>query len=112
MTVVADRSSPVAAPDQLSLIANRLHETLVEGGTFDEIYRHILAAPGKRVRAGLGLACARLLPSAAVPQPDLIDLACAIEMFHEASLVHDDICDGSLLRRDAPSVAAAFGVRT
>ncbi len=43
---------------------------------------------------------------------DAVDLACAIEMFHEASLVHDDICDGSLLRRDAPSVAAAFGVRT
>ena len=35
-----------------------------------------------------------------------------MEMFHEASLVHDDICDGSLLRRDAPSVPAAFGVRT
>lgn len=35
-----------------------------------------------------------------------------MEMLHEASLVHDDICDGSLLRRDAPSVAAAFGIRT
>jgi geranylgeranyl pyrophosphate synthase len=39
-------------------------------------------------------------------------VACAIEMIHEASLVHDDICDGSLSRRDAPSVPAAFGVRT
>ena len=59
------------------------------------------------------LACARLLPSAAaVPLSDAVDLACAMEMFHEASLVHDDICDGSLLRRDAPSVPAAFGVRT
>jgi geranylgeranyl pyrophosphate synthase len=102
----------MAAPDQLTLVSDRLRELLITGGTFDAIYRHILAAPGKRVRAGLGLACARLLPSAAVPQLDLIDLACAIEMFHEASLVHDDICDGSLLRRDAPSVAAAFGVRT
>ena len=102
----------MAAPDQMTLVSDRLHEILITGGTFDAIYRHILAAPGKRVRAGLVLACARLLPSAAVPLPDAVDLACSMEMFHEASLVHDDICDGSLLRRDAPSVAAAFGVRT
>ncbi len=97
----------------MPLVADRLHEILISGGSFDAIYRHILAAPGKRVRAGLVLACARLLPSAAtVPLRDAVDLACAMEMFHEASLVHDDICDGSLLRRDAPSVPAAFGVRT
>ena len=77
----------------------RLHEILVKGGTFDAIYRHILAAPGKRVRAGLVLACADLLPSPAVTLPDAVDLACAMEMFHEASLVHDDICDDSVLRR-------------
>jgi geranylgeranyl pyrophosphate synthase len=112
MTVIADRPSSMAAPDHSTLVSDRLHELLITGGTFDAIYRHILAAPGKRVRAGLGLACARLLPSAAVSQLGILDLACAIEMFHEASLVHDDICDGSLLRRDAPSVAAAFGVRT
>jgi geranylgeranyl pyrophosphate synthase len=81
----------------------RLHEILVKGGTFDAIYRHILAAPGKRVRAGLVLACADLLPSPAVTLPDAVDLACAMEMFHEASLGHDDICDGSVLRPDAPS---------
>ena len=75
-----------------------------QDGTFDAIYRHILAAPGKRVRAGLVLACADLLPSPAVTLPDAVDLACAMEMFHEASLVHDDICDGSVLRPDAPSV--------
>jgi geranylgeranyl pyrophosphate synthase len=103
----------MAPPDQLTLVADRLHEILITGGTFDAIYCHILAAPGKRVRAGLVLACARLLPSAAaVPLRDAVDLGCAMEMFHEASLVHDDICDGSLLRRDAPSVPAAFGVRT
>ncbi|MET0756668.1 MAG: polyprenyl synthetase family protein [Mycobacterium sp.] len=99
--------------DQLPLVADRLHEILISGGSFDAIYSHILAAPGKRVRAGLVLACARLLPSAAaVPLRDAVDLACAMEMFHEASLVHDDICDGSLLRRGASSVPAAFGVRT
>lgn len=98
--------------DQLALVADRLHEILITGGAFDAVYRHVLAAPGKRIRAGLGLACTRLLPmAAAVPLFDAVDLACAIEMFHEASLMHDDVCDGSLQRRDAASVPAAFGVR-
>ena len=35
-----------------------------------------------------------------------------MEMLHESSLVHDDVCDGSLMRRDAASVPAAFGIRT
>ncbi|WP_405167776.1 polyprenyl synthetase family protein [Nocardia sp. NBC_01499] len=99
--------------DRPTMITDRLHEILVTGGDFDEIYRHILVAPGKRVRAGMLLACHRLLPDAeAIPLPDAVDLACVMEMFHESSLVHDDICDGSLLRRDAPSVPAAFGIRT
>jgi geranylgeranyl pyrophosphate synthase len=108
-----DRPSLTAPSDQLPLVAGRLHEILITGEAFDAIYRHILAVPGKRIRAGLVLACTRLLPSAAaVPLPDAVDLACVMEMFHEASLVHDDICDGSVLRRDAASVPAAFGVRT
>ncbi|MBB5874265.1 geranylgeranyl pyrophosphate synthase [Allocatelliglobosispora scoriae] len=43
---------------------------------------------------------------------DVLDLACAVEMLHEASLLHDDICDGSLIRRGGPSVAASSGTRT
>jgi geranylgeranyl pyrophosphate synthase len=107
------RPSLTGPSDQLTLVADRLPEILASGVGFDAIYRHILAVPGKRVRAAMVLACARLLPSAAaVPLRDAVDLACAIEMLHEASLVHDDICDGSLLRREARSVPAAFGVRT
>ncbi len=98
---------------QVSPVADRMREILVDGGCFDAIYRHILAVPGKRIRSTMVLACTGLLPSvAAAPPRDAVDVACAIEMIHEASLVHDDICDGSLLRRDAPSVPAVFGVRT
>jgi geranylgeranyl pyrophosphate synthase len=110
--MLADRLS-TAPPDQLSLAVDRLYEILITGGTFDAIYRHILAVPGKRLRTRVVLACAQLLPSAAtVPLRDAVDLGCAMEMLHESSLVHDDVCDGSLLRRGAPSVAAAFGIRT
>jgi geranylgeranyl pyrophosphate synthase len=109
----ADRPSLSCPSDHMPLVAERLREILVDGGGFEEIYRHVLAVPGKRIRSAMVLGCAGLLPSAAaVPLRDAVDVACAIEMIHEASLVHDDICDGSLLRRNAPSVPAAFGVRT
>ncbi|BAD57050.1 putative polyprenyl synthase [Nocardia farcinica IFM 10152] len=102
--------SPIA--EQIGQVDRRMREILLTGGEFDDIYRHILTAPGKRVRAGLALACAQLIPSPdAAPVHDALDIACVWEMFHESSLVHDDICDGSPLRRDAPSVPAAFGVR-
>ncbi|MBY4211753.1 polyprenyl synthetase family protein [Rhodococcus fascians] len=79
---------------------------------FRDIYDHVLAAPGKRVRAGIVLACAQLTRGGdAVSLTDAVDIAAAIEMLHEASLIHDDICDGSVLRRDTSSVAAAFGIR-
>lgn len=103
---------PTRTSDQLPLVADRLHDLLITGDTFDAIYGHVLAVPGKRVRAGIVLACARLGPlGVAVSLRDAVDVACAIEMLHEASLIHDDICDGSLSRRAVSSVAAAFGVR-
>ncbi len=111
--MLAERPSASALPDHVvTRVGTRLAD-LMTGGPFDAVNRHILAVPGKRVRARLVLACADLLPSSPTVSPaDALDLACALEMIHESSLVHDDICDGSLLRRGAPSVAARFGVRT
>lgn len=79
-------------------------------GELASIARHVLAVPGKRLRARLALAAAAL--GAGDADPDALRAAAAIELLHEASLVHDDVCDRSLLRRGAPSVAAAFGMRT
>ncbi len=118
---VTDRLSELAdarPTEQIPLVTARLREILITGSDFDDVYTHVLAAPGKRVRARLVLACAGLLrdaspaPAAIAPLHAAIDMACAMEMLHESSLLHDDICDGSLLRRGAPSVPAAFGVRT
>jgi geranylgeranyl pyrophosphate synthase len=36
-------------------------------------------------------------------------LAASAEMIHAASLMHDDVVDGSLLRRGRPSAHAVFG---
>jgi geranylgeranyl pyrophosphate synthase len=39
----------------------------------------------------------------------LIRAAVAVELVHSATLVHDDVIDGALLRRGQPTVAAASG---
>jgi geranylgeranyl pyrophosphate synthase len=80
-----------------TLVGSRLARLLSGRAPFDDAYRHILATPGKRLRAGLTLACSTLLStvdSALPPSAEALDVACAVEMLHEASLVHDDICDG------------------
>jgi geranylgeranyl pyrophosphate synthase len=41
---------------------------------------------------------------------DAIDVAVAVELLHVASLVHDDIMDGSTMRRGRPTVAEAHGI--
>lgn len=40
---------------------------------------------------------------------DLLGRAVAIELSHNAFLVHDDIADGSEMRRGRPTLAASFG---
>jgi hypothetical protein len=42
--VTVDRPSLTGPSDQLPLVDGRLHEILISGGSFDSIYRHILAA--------------------------------------------------------------------
>lgn len=51
--VTVDRPSLMTPSDQLTLVADRLHEILITGGTFDAIYRHILAALPPAVDAAL-----------------------------------------------------------
>jgi geranylgeranyl diphosphate synthase, type I len=61
---------------------------------------------GKRIRPLLALLVAGAVPAdwrRALPG------ACAVELIHAFSLVHDDIQDGSDLRRGRPAVWRAFG---
>jgi geranylgeranyl diphosphate synthase type II len=72
--------------------------------------RHAVFPGGARLRPSLCLAVATACGDDA---PDLADAAaCAVELLHCASLVHDDLpCfDDAPLRRGRPSVHAAFGV--
>ena len=70
--------------------------------------RHILTAGGKRLRPALVMEFCRVCggePESALP------VACAIEMMHTFSLIHDDLpcMDNDDMRRGKPSCHKAFG---
>jgi geranylgeranyl pyrophosphate synthase len=66
---------------------------------------HLLSSGGKRVRPALGLLVGRMFGA---PMEKLVSLGAAVEMLHTATLVHDDLIDGSLLRRGTPTLNARW----
>lgn len=70
--------------------------------------RYGLFPGGKRVRPILTLAAGELFGGR---QDDLLPFACAIEMIHAYSLIHDDLpaLDDDDLRRGAPAAHKVFG---
>lgn len=74
----------------------------------DEIARIGLDSDGKRYRPFLFVAAARCLGVS--DQNALEKLAVAVECFHKASLIHDDIEDGDEIRNDKPALQAGFGM--
>jgi geranylgeranyl diphosphate synthase type II len=72
--------------------------------------RYALLGPGKRVRPVLVLASADAVGGRGA-RKSAIAAACALEMVHAYSLVHDDLpaMDDDDLRRGRPTVHVAFG---
>ncbi|MCE5339353.1 MAG: polyprenyl synthetase family protein [Methanomicrobiaceae archaeon] len=64
---------------------------------------------GKRMRAGLLLCIHTALARAAAPTRQALDLACAVELAHAASLILDDMLDGDTVRRGVPSLHLTRG---
>lgn len=76
--------------------------------TLHEAMRYATLGGGKRLRALLCHAAGELVDA----EPEVLDgAACAIEMIHAYSLVHDDLpaMDNDLLRRGLPTVHVRYG---
>tara|TARA_B100000676_G_scaffold43044_1_gene41111 strand:- start:227 stop:1351 length:1125 start_codon:yes stop_codon:yes gene_type:complete len=74
-----------------------------------EAYRFHFTKPGKMLRAQLAIQSARAHSADAA---DADRWGFAVELIHNASLIHDDICDSDLFRRGRQSVMAKFGQQT
>jgi octaprenyl-diphosphate synthase len=68
--------------------------------------RHLESFKGKRLRPALLHLSARAFGGEA---PEACAVAAVVEMFHLATLCHDDILDGADLRRGMPALNAAWG---
>jgi len=96
------RSLVDAELERLSFSAAPATESL------EEAMRYSLLAGGKRVRPVLALATARALGT----EPErFVPVACAIELIHTYSLIHDDLpaMDDDDLRRGAPTSHVKYG---
>ncbi len=71
-----------------------------------QVAGHIVAAGGKRLRPMLTLAAARLCEYRGDRH---YALAAAVEFIHTATLLHDDVVDGSELRRGLATANAVWG---
>ncbi|QYE36392.1 polyprenyl synthetase family protein [Polymorphobacter sp. PAMC 29334] len=71
-----------------------------------ELAGHLIAGGGKRLRPMLTLACARLLDYGGQRHHRL---AASVEFIHTATLLHDDVVDGSDLRRGKSTANTIWG---
>ena len=71
-----------------------------------ELAGHLIAGGGKRLRPMLTLACARLLDYSGSRHHRL---AASVEFIHTATLLHDDVVDGSDLRRGKSTANTIWG---
>lgn len=93
--------------DQLQFIEQRIREQASKEHHPDlkSALEHLLAAGGKRIRPTLGLLVGNMLGA---PEEKLITLGASVELLHTATLVHDDLIDGALLRRGMPTLNARW----
>jgi geranylgeranyl pyrophosphate synthase len=61
----------------------------------------LISAGGKRIRPAMTVLSGKMLGG---PHELLLTMAAAIELLHTATLVHDDLIDGALLRRGMPTL--------
>jgi geranylgeranyl pyrophosphate synthase len=111
MTTGTVQSVVEVGGEPLARLLERVEARMVElaSGHGEVLAGHagqMIAAGGKRLRPLL------VCLAAGAPPPEseaLVQAAVAVELIHGATLVHDDVLDGSALRRGRPTVFATGG---
>ena len=101
-----DPMMALVAPDMRSVNAVILDRMQSDIPLIPELAGHLIAGGGKRMRPMLTLACARLLDYGGTRHHLL---AAAVEFIHTATLLHDDVVDGSDLRRGRRTANIIWG---
>jgi geranylgeranyl pyrophosphate synthase len=75
-------------------------------GPLAEAFLRLLGSGGKRLRPALALAAFRFFDDHATEK--VVAMAAAVETLHNATLVHDDMIDGALVRRGSATLNAVW----
>src|SRR5687768_17386284 len=99
-----------ALPLGLHLLEDALAETTKSEVSFlESAARDLVGAGGKRLRPRLVFVSYLAAGGDPFP-PGVVDAACAVELFHTASLIHDDILDDADTRRGKATVHRQLGI--
>lgn len=103
----------------LQMVEKRLYDLVPSDmEPISTVERYILDNGGKRLRPAFLLLSARAARSSTDSEPgrilsdDTISFAMAAELLHTATLVHDDLLDGSALRRGRETINSRWGQGT
>ena len=92
---------------ELPLVEEKIFDILKTPNELsEEVVRYFFKSKGKFLRPALTLLGACVNGSVS---PSVIQMAALLEIFHSATLIHDDIVDSSYLRRNVPTVNAVWG---
>jgi len=86
-----------------SMIQSRLQSDVV---LINQLGSYIINSGGKRLRPALAILCAR---ACGYKEDEHINLATIIEFIHTATLLHDDVVDGSDMRRGKKTANNVWG---
>ncbi len=101
-----DATFTTLVEDRLGLVEERMRAQ-ADGhhAAVGAALHHLLSSGGKRIRVIVTLLTGKMLGADA---DKLITLAAAIESLHTATLVHDDLIDGAMIRRGIPTLNAQW----
>jgi len=92
--------------DRLGLVEERMRaQSDGHHSAVGAALHHLLSSGGKRIRVITTLLTGKMLGGDA---DKLVTLAAAIESLHTATLVHDDLIDGAVIRRGIPTLNAQW----
>lgn len=104
--------------DQLTVIQERLHAELSEmnaiihqslsttNALMNQVVQNYLAVRGKQIRPIMVILSAGMFGNI---NPHVLHAGAALEMLHNASLIHDDVVDETTLRRGRSTINSLWG---
>lgn len=107
MNLLVAKSLKDALKPELTQINQRLESLAQEDdGFLRDLKAYVLAGSGKRVRPALVTLASKL---GVAPADKVQTVSLAVELIHIATLVHDDVIDKAVIRRNRKTVVAEHG---